>query len=427
MDKFLRIFKPIQRGFYVLYCKKLGTTPSLVFFILCFLFPFFSEAQEKALTDRRNFSSNQQIITGSERTRLYFPFLKDKNIAVLANQTSIIGKKHLVDSLLNAGFAIKKVFCPEHGFRGHADAGQKVEDQEDSQTGLPIISLYGKKKKPTEKDLEHIDLVIFDIQDVGARFYTYISTMHYVMEACAENNIHFLVLDRPNPNGFYVDGPVREAGYKSFVAMHPVPIVHGMTIAEYARMINNEGWLPNGIKCKLKYVPVYGYNHKTLYHLEVKPSPNLPGMDAVYLYPSLALFEGTVISVGRGTEFPFRVYGNPVLPGNGFSFIPEPNQGARYPKHEGERCYGEDLSDYSKNILEHGGKIELKWLIKAYRDYPNKGEFFNHYFDLLAGNSSLRKEIQNGVNPSKIRNSWKIALEKFKEKRKLYLLYEDFE
>lgn len=426
MAKFLRIFENMHRGLYLNDSKKLRNTLFFIFFILCFLFPVFSKAQKKALTVRRNFSSNQQVITGSERTRLYFPFLEDKNIAVVANQTSIIGKKHLVDSLLNAGIAIKKVFCPEHGFRGLADAGQKVEDKRDGKTGLPIISLYGNKKKPTRKDLENIDVVIFDIQDVGARFYTYISTMHYVMEACAENNVCFLVLDRPNPNGFYVDGPVREAGYKSFVAMHPVPIVHGMTIAEYARMINNESWLLNGIKCKLKYVPVYGYDHKTLYQIQIKPSPNLPGMDAVYLYPSLALFEGTVISIGRGTEFPFRVYGNPQLPGNGFSFIPKPNQGARYPKHEGVRCYGEDLSDYSKNILEHGGKIELKWLIKAYRDYPNKEEFFNHYFDQLAGNSRLRKQIQKGVSPSKIRNSWKIKLEKFKEKRKLYLLYEDF-
>lgn len=412
---------------HLLNTRKLGNFLFLLLLVLYTSLPVHTIAQKKAVSVRKSFSSNQQIITGSERTRLYFPFIENKNIAVVANQTSQIGKKHLVDSLFNAGFDIKKVFCPEHGFRGLADAGQKVEDQRDSKTGLPIISLYGNKKKPTRKDLENIDVVIFDIQDVGARFYTYISTMHYVMEACAENNVHFLVLDRPNPNGFYVDGPVREKKYKSFVAMHPVPIVHGMTIAEYARMINNEGWLANGVKCKLKYVPVYGYDHKSLYRLKIKPSPNLPGMDAVYLYPSLALFEGTVISVGRGTEFPFTVYGHPKLPGKGFSFIPEPNQGARYPKHKNKKCYGEDLSGYSKNILDHGGKIELKWLIHSYDAYPVKEEFFNPYFDQLAGNSSLRRQIKNGVSPYKIRDGWKLGLEKFKEKRKLYLLYENIE
>lgn len=417
----------MRMRFYLQHHEKLVNSLTLFIFIIIFLSPFFTQAQKKALRERRNFSSNQQIIIGSERTRLYYPFLKNKNIAVVTNQTSRIGKKHLVDSLFNAGFHIKKVFCPEHGFRGLADAGQKVEDQKDTQTGLPIISLYGQKRKPTEKDLENVDIVIFDIQDVGARFYTYISTMHYVMEACAENNTDFLVLDRPNPNGFYVDGPVRKEAYKSFVAMHPVPIVHGMTVAEYARMINNEGWLANGVKCKLDYVAVYGYDHNTLFHLKDKPSPNLSGMDAVYLYPSLALFEGTVISVGRGTEFPFRVYGNPKLPNKGFSFTPLPNQGSRYPKHEGEKCLGEDLSGYSKSILKHGGKIELQWLIKAYNEYPERKDFFNNYFDQLAGNSSLRKQIQNGVSPSKIHNSWEIALEKFKEKRKRYLLYEDFE
>lgn len=298
--------------------------------------------------DAYEHSTSDRIIVGAERTDVYFPWLKDKRVAVITNQTSMIKNKHLLDSLLGSGFDVRKVFCPEHGFRGKAEAGEKIGNYIDKKTGIPVISLYGKNYKPKNSDLQDIDILIFDIQDVGARFYTYISTMTYAMEACAENDITFLVLDRPNPNGFYVDGPVLEKEFSSFVGLHPVPIVHGMTVAEYANMINTEGWLENKSKCRLKYVKNLNYNHTSHYILPVNPSPNLPDMTSIYLYPSLCLFEGTVVSIGRGTNKPFQLIGHPDIKNTDFFFIPESIPGVSLnPKFNGQKCFGFDLSDYS--------------------------------------------------------------------------------
>ncbi|MCX6295522.1 MAG: DUF1343 domain-containing protein, partial [Bacteroidetes bacterium] len=272
---------------------------------------------------------------GADRTTEYLPLLKGKTVAVVANQSSLIKNTHLVDSLISIGVNVKKVFCPEHGFRGLVDAGENVANVKDPKTGLSIISLYGKNKKPSTADLKDVDIVIFDIQDVGVRFYTYLSTLHYVMEACAENNKQLIVLDRPNPNGYYIDGPVLEDAYKSFLGLHPVPIVYGMTIGEYAQMINGEGWLKAGVKCKLKVIPIVGYTHKDLFELAVRPSPNLPNMSSVYLYPSLGLFEGTIVSVGRGTDLPFQVIGHPTLTKTNYTFTPQPKPGAMEPKYNG--------------------------------------------------------------------------------------------
>lgn len=366
--------------------------------------------------------STQKIIVGAEQLNIYLPLLQDKKVGVVANHTSMIKNVHLVDSLMNLKVNIKKVFSPEHGFRGNADAGEKVTSNIDAQTKLPIISLYGKNKKPYPEQLKGLDVVLFDIQDVGARFYTYISTMHYVMEACAENNIKFVVLDRPNPNGNYVDGPILEKEFKSFVGMHQVPIVHGMTVGEYAQMINNEGWLSNGVKCDLQVVKMNNYNHKTDYELPIKPSPNLPNMQAVYLYPSLCLFEGTPISVGRGTEKPFQVIGNPKLKSD-FSFIPQPTLGAKDPLLKGETCYGLDLSEVK---LQRNG-LDLSYLIKFYNEYPDKEHFFEKFFNTLAGNATLQEQIKQGKTEIEIKQTWQKGLLAFKTVRKKYLLYEDFE
>lgn len=364
----------------------------------------------------------QRVIVGAEQLDIYLPLLKDKKVGVVANHTSMIKNVHLVDSLLNLKVNIKKVFSPEHGFRGNADAGEKVNSNIDAKTKLPIISLYGKNKKPYPEQLKGLDVVLFDIQDVGARFYTYISTMHYVMEACAENNIQFVVLDRPNPNGNYVDGPILEKDFKSFVGMHQVPIVHGMTVGEYAQMINNEDWLANGIKCDLQVVKMNNYSHKTDYELPIKPSPNLPNMQAIYLYSSLCLFEGTPISVGRGTEKPFQLIGHPKLKSD-FSFIPQPTQGAKDPLLKGEICYGLDLSEVK---LQRNG-LDLSYLIKFYNEYPDKEHFFEKFFNTLAGNSTLQEQIKQGKTEQEIKQTWQKGLQEFKTVRKKYLLYEDFE
>ncbi len=370
----------------------------------------------------------QDIRTGCEQTERYLPWIKDKNVAVVANQTSLIHNTNIIDSLLTLGIKIKKVFCPEHGFRGEAEAGEVVKSNIDSKTGLNIISLYGDNKKPKADDLKGIDIVIFDMQDVGARFFTYISTMHYVMEACAENNVEFLVLDRPNPNGYFVDGPVLEPKFASFVGMHPVALVHGMTIAEYATMINGEGWLKNGIKCKLKYVTVYNYNHAYTYQLPVKPSPNLANMNAVYLYPSLCLFEGTIVSVGRGTTSPFQVIGHPQLDKTEFEFKPQSIPGmAKDPLYNNIVCHGYNLTNYSVNILRNDRRINIFWLMDLYKRLNDKGEFFTPFFDKLAGTDKLRKQIIEGKSEVEIRKSWIPALAKFKLMRKKYLLYADFE
>lgn len=357
---------------------------------------------------------------GAEQTDVYFPLLKDKSVAVVGNQSSLIASTHLVDSLLNSEIEVVKVFSPEHGFRGTADAGAYIESGVDERTGLPIVSLYGSNKKPKANQLEGVDVLVFDIQDVGARFYTYISTLHYVMEAAAENSIPVLVLDRPNPNGHYVDGPVLDTAYRSFVGMHPIPIVHGMTIGEYAQMINGEKWLKDGLHCELTVVSMTSYNRNIPYELPVKPSPNLPNAQAVNLYPSLCLFEGTNISVGRGTELPFQHYGAPFLTSD-YSFIPRSGPGAKSPKHEGKKCFGKDLSKHPKL-----NQLDLSFLIDTYMECQNKDEFFNPFFDKLAGNNVLRNQINDGKSEEEIRQSWAAELEGFMKMRNTYLLYPFF-
>lgn len=376
-----------------------------------------------------NQETNRAIIPAADRVAIYVDQLKGKNIAMVVNQTSIIGDVHIVDSLLNHGIAIKKVFAPEHGFRGKADAGEKLKDGVDSKTGVAITSLYGKKRKPGKEDLKGIDLVVYDIQDVGARFYTYISTMTLVMEACAENNIPFMVLDRPNPTGHYVDGPVLDMKWKSFVGMHPVPIVHGLTSGEFATMINEEGWLENSVKCDLEVIPCENYNHNSFYELPIKPSPNLPNIRSIYLYPSLCLFEGTVVSAGRGTKKQFQLYGHPDLPDSGFSYTPVPMPGAKYPKHQDKLCYGMDLTVAALNKIREERKFNLYYLLKAYNDFPDKENFFinTNFFEKLAGGDDLRQQIKDGLSEQEIRATWEPALSNYKQLRKKYLLYKDFE
>jgi uncharacterized protein YbbC (DUF1343 family) len=366
------------------------------------------------------------IKTGAERTRQYFGDLEGLRIGVVANQTSRIGSTHLVDSLLGAGLQVVKVFSPEHGFRGQAEAGELVSSDVDSKTGLPLVSLYGDHRKPRTEDLAGIDLVLFDLQDVGARFYTYISTLTLVMEACAENNLPLLVLDRPNPNGFYVDGPLLEPGFTSFVGMHAVPVVHGMTMAEYARMVNGEFWLKDSLVCRLRWVENSGYNHRRFYELPVRPSPNLPDMSSVYLYPSLCFFEGTNVSVGRGTDYPFTVIGYPGFGEGNFVFTPESRAGASVnPLYKGIECRGLKLADSAAAIRQTPG-IRLHWLIRMYQSYPEKEQFFNSFFNKLAGNDTLKDQILSGCSEEEIKASWQEGLDKFLKIRKKYLLYHDF-
>jgi len=367
--------------------------------------------------------SEKDPIPGANQIELYKSIIEGKSVAVVANQTSMIGRTHLVDKLLSVGINIKAIFAPEHGFRNLADAGENIENGKDAATGIPLISIYGSHLKPTTDDLKGIDVVIFDIQDVGTRFYTYISTLHYIVEACAENHIKCLVLDRPNPNGFYFDGNILDTAYCSFVGMDPVPVVHGMTVGEYAEMINGEGWLKNGVKCDLIVIKCKNYTHDTLYELPVKPSPNLPNQTSVYLYPSICFFEGTSVSLGRGTTFPFQVYGSPDLPDRGFSFVPQSVTGAKNPPLLGVKCFGTDLRDAVKMKLVPKPEINLEWLIGAYRDFPKKDRFFNSYFDVLAGGPGLREQIQKGMTAIQIRETWKEGLAKFSKIREKYLLY----
>lgn len=368
------------------------------------------------------------IKAGDARTTLYFSKLKYKKIALVANHTSMIGQTHLADSLLNAGFDLLKVFVPEHGFRGESDAGTLIVNAKDAKTGLPIISLYGDHKKPTKKDIENIDLVLFDLQDVGVRFYTYLSTMCYVMEACAENDIPLIILDRPNPNGFYVDGPILQSKYKSFVGLHHIPIVHGLTLGEYALMVNGEGWLINRIKCNIEIIKVENYAHGLIVNLPIKPSPNLPNLSSILLYPSLALFEGTSVSIGRGTSNPFECIGHPKYHKQNFSFTPVSTPGASLnPPHENKNCFGHNLNDYYLLHPDKLGKIELKWLLDFHQDISVETSFFNNYFEKLAGTSLLREQIENAVTIKKIRKSWQKGLNKYKKTRAKYLLYPDFE
>ncbi|MGQ9619792.1 MAG: exo-beta-N-acetylmuramidase NamZ family protein [Bacteroidales bacterium] len=364
------------------------------------------------------------IITGDQRPDEYMKLLRGKRVAVVANQASMAGKRHVVDELLAKSVNITLIFAPEHGFRDLADAGDIINNGRNPETGISIVSLYGKTRKPSVEHLSEIDAVVFDIQDVGARFYTYISTMHYVMESCAENGVMFVVLDRPNPNGFYIDGNIPDTAYRSFVCMHPVPIVHGMTAGEYAMMINGEGWLAGGKRCNLRVVKCKNYTHATLYELPVRPSPNLPNRVSVYLYPSLCFLEGTVISCGRGTDFPFQAFGHPELPDRGFSFTPQSVPGAANPPLLGQKCYGTDLRDALLKGIVPKPELNLDWIIDAYHDFPDKEKFFNNYFDVLAGGPLLREQIIRGMSAVEIRESWKEGLEKFSLIRKKYLLYD---
>ena len=359
------------------------------------------------------------LLVGADNYETYLPVLEGKKVGVVANQSSILNDKtHLVDYLVARKIDVKKIFAPEHGFRGTADAGELIKDGKDTQTGLPIVSLYGDNKKPKPDQLKDIDVLLFDLQDVGVRFYTYISTLHYIMEACAENNILLLVFDRPNPNGSVIDGPTLEKVHTSFVGMHPIPLLHGMTIGEYAQMINGEKWLKEGIQCKVKIIKCLNYKREMPYRLPVKPSPNLPNDQAINLYASLCLFEGTNVSVGRGTDKQFQIYGSPFLPKSDFQFTPKPNLGAKDPMHKGLVCYGEDLTKIKKVT-----QLELKWLINAYNTTSDKTKFFTDFFTKLAGTKELQRQIQSGIPEEKIRESWKKGIADFKEMRKKYLLY----
>ncbi|WP_298221540.1 DUF1343 domain-containing protein [Flavobacterium sp.] len=384
-----------------------------------------------------------KFMTGTDNMSSYFSLLKNKKVGILTNQTGLVTfdsplsiidtvnhsqqettktiTMHVVDYIVqNTKIDLVKIYAPEHGFRGTADAGELIVDGKDTKTGLPIISLYGNNKKPSAEQLQGIDVLLFDLQDVGARFYTYISSLHYVMEACAENNVELIVLDRPNPNGNIVDGPILEKEYSSFVGMHPIPVMHGMTIGEYALMINGEKWLKDSIQCKVKIVPCENYRREMPYSLPVKPSPNLPNDQAINLYASLCFFEGTNVSIGRGTNKQFQVYGSPYLTANHYSFTPMPNEGAKDPPWNGKICCGEDLSEIQK--VNH---LELKWLIKAYNETEEQSKFFNSYFTKLAGTKKLQQQIEGGMSEEEIRATWKAGIEKFKEMRRKYLIYPD--
>lgn len=399
-------------------------------FILILLFSFGCSSVKKSKVESQKSKTivtettsqkfkNLALKTGAENYTAYLPLLANKKIGIVTNPTGIVeSKKHLVDFLLDSKVDLQKIYAPEHGFRGTADAGEVIKDGKDIKTNLPIISLYGNNKKPKPEQLADIDVIIFDIQDVGARFYTYISTLHYVMEACAENNITLLVFDRPNPNGTLVDGPVLEMEHKSFVGMHTIPVLHGMTIGEYAKMINGEKWLANGVMCNLTVIPCTNYKRDMPYSLPVKPSPNLPNDQSINLYASLCFFEGTNVSVGRGTEKQFQIYGSPFLLKTEFSFTPIPNFGAKEPMHKDVLCYGEDLSKIKKV-----SRLELKWLIKAYANTSDKTVFFNDFFTKLAGTKKLQEQIIEGVSEKEIRKSWETDLNTFKEMRMKYLIY----
>lgn len=367
--------------------------------------------------------ANARIQVGAERTDQYLPLLREKRIAVVTNQTGMIGHTHLVDSLVSIGLDVVKVFAPEHGFRGEADAGEHVANERDKRTGLPLVSLYGKNKKPSAEQLKEVDVLLFDIQDVGVRFYTYISTLHLVMEAAAEEGKKVVVLDRPNPNGFYVDGPVLDTAFRSFVGMHPVPLVHGMSIGEYAQMINGEAWLQGGMKCDLTVIPCTGYTHGSFYALPVRPSPNLPNMSSVYLYPALGLFEGTIVSVGRGTDQPFQCIGYPDGKLGSFTFTPRSVPGAKDPPYRDKRCTGLDLASFGEVYSRLQPRLNLEWLIGMYASSPDKKKFFNSFFNKLAGGAALKDAIIAGESEESIRGSWQQDLEAFRTMRKAYLLY----
>lgn len=400
-----------------------------VFFLTALVYPSEIVDTKSSFTGEE---TSAPILTGADQTELYLDYLKDKRIAILANPTTVIGSKHLVDSLIGRGVRIVKAFGPEHGFRGRASAGIKVSDEKDAATGIDIISLYGTKRKPSAADLADIDLVIFDVQDVGCRFYTYINVLRDVMEACAEHGKELLILDRPNPNGYFVDGPILDMKLKSGIGQFPVPIAHGMTIAEFAQMINGEGWLPGKRTCKLKIIPVKNYSHDMEYTLPVKPSPNLNTQQSILLYPSTCLFEGTILNHGRGTYFPFTVLGSPKLKGKySFSYTPVSIPGmSETPLHMNQVCYGLDLRNYDVAQLRKAKRINLQWMIELYKAYPDKERFFDRSqsnqignIDGLAGDAQFRHQIAAGKSEEEIRATWEPALSQYKEMRKKYLLY----
>jgi uncharacterized protein YbbC (DUF1343 family) len=363
---------------------------------------------------------------GTDQSHLYLPMLKGKRVGLVVNQTAQVGKVHLVDFLKSKQVTITGIFAPEHGFRGDHSAGEKVKTNVDPKTGITVYSLYGNQKKPSKEVLAKMDVLIFDIQDVGARFYTYISTLHYVMEACAENNKTLIILDRPNPNGHYIDGPILDTAFKSFVGMHPVPVVHGCTIAEYALMINGEGWLKNKAQCKLEVIKIKNYKHWDAYQLPIRPSPNLPNMSSVYLYPSLCFFEGTNYSIGRGTPYPFQFVGKPDCSIGSDSLIPKNLPGiADHPPHEGKLCIGFNLTEYGKQVAFHSKQINLFWLLDLYKNDADKANFFTPFFDKLAGTDQLRKQIIAGKSEAEIRATWQEGLDQYRKKRMRYLMYAD--
>ncbi len=427
-----------------------------IWFLFVTLITFTAYTQK---SNRAKGGTKGEVVPGAERLDIYLQLLKGKNIAVFANQTSMVGNTHLVDTLKKSGVNIKVIFGPEHGFRGTADAGEKVGNYIDEGTGIPVVSLYGSKRKPSAEDLKDVDIMLFDIQDVGVRFYTYISSLQEYMESAIENKKSLIILDRPNPNGFYVDGPLLDPKFKSFVGMQPIPIVYGMTIGEYAQMILKENWLavnsssvgliinsgnigseelpPSGtISTDLTIIPCNNYTHKTKYVLPVKPSPNLPEIQSIYWYPSTCFFEGTVLSEGRGTEKPFQIFGHPSLPKNLYAFTPVSRLGATNPKLKDKRSYGWNISGRPDQVLKQvNNRIQLKYLINAYKLFPNKDSFFimpksgkpeESFFAKLAGNADLMKQIKAGKTETDIRKSWEPALNNFKKIRKKYLLYPDF-
>ena len=405
------------------YLRVLKSTAFLLFMV--FLGCAQKTTKEIDKTVSKSHEEEKEIVVAANQTNAYLPLLKGKKIGIVANQTSVIfkgkGYTHLVDSLHSLKMDIKKVFAPEHGFRGKADAGEKISDGIDTKTGLSIISLYGKNRKPSQEHLMDLDVVVFDIQDVGVRFYTYIATLQLVMEACAEAGIPVLVLDRPNPNAHYIDGPTMEAEHTSFLGMMQIPLVYGMTIGEYAKMINEEGWLTEGLKTDLTVISLENYTHKSTYSLPIRPSPNLPNDTAINIYPSLGLFEGTNINAGRGTEFQFQRYGASFLDSTQYTFtyVPEPNFSSKYPKEEGKTCYGNDLSTNPKMQ-----EMSLQWLLDAYKNCTDKSKFFNTSgFTKHAGTEKLQQQIEAGLSESEIKASWNEDLESFKKIRKKYLLY----
>lgn len=388
----------------------------------------------------------QEIIPAAHRISVYLPLIKGKKIGIFANHTSTVGNSHLADTLIQLGADIRVIFGPEHGFRGNIPDGVKIMDYKDEKTGIPVVSLYGNKRRPSADDIKDVDVLLFDIQDVGTRFYTYISSMQEFLECALENHKPLIILDRPNPNGFYVDGPVLDLKFKSFVGMQPIPINYGMTMAEYAMMLLGEKWLgekANAIHAynittqptadtpfHVQFIKCQNYTHKSKYVLPVKPSPNLPDMQSIYLYPTTCLFEGTALSEGRGTDKPFQYIGHPLLPKNMFSFTPNPNEGSKNSKHFGKACYGWNFGGTVEEVLKKTeGKIQLKWLIEAYKLFPVKDSFFlkTNSFNRLAGNDVLMQQIKNGKSEEEIRKSWEPNLSEFKKTRKKYLLYPDFE